>query len=94
MIAAHKGRRAEHKARSLLEGTGFTVMRAAGSKGPVDLVAWDRVALRFISVKSGTTYASALEREALQLMRRPAYSSVEIWRFPDRCKQPIIEVLS
>lgn len=93
MNAAHKGRRAEHRARALLEAAGFTVCRAAGSKGPADLIAWDGTSIRFISVKSGTQYASAVERETLQLMLRPAQSSVEIWRFPDRCRAPIVERL-
>lgn len=34
-----QGRRLEYKARDLLEGFGYLVVRAAGSKGPVDLVA-------------------------------------------------------
>lgn len=93
MNTAVKGRRAEHRARALLEAAGFEVCRAAGSKGPADLVAWDRQSIRFISVKSGTKYASAIERETLQLMLRPPASSIEIWRFPDRCTVPVIERL-
>jgi Holliday junction resolvase-like predicted endonuclease len=93
MNTSLKGARAERKARAILEAAGFTVTRAAASKGPADLIAWDGVSIRFISVKSGTTYASALEREALQLMRRPTCSTIEIWRFRDR-KAPLIEVLS
>jgi hypothetical protein len=72
MNAAHKGRRAERRARALLEAAGFEVCRAAGSKGPADLVAWDTTSIRFISI----------EREALQFLPRPGNSSVEIWRFP------------
>ena len=92
MNASHKGRRAEHRARALLEAAGFSVCRAAGSKGPADLIAWDTTSIRFVSLKSGTKYASAIEREALQLLR-PANASAEIWRFPDRCKAPLIERL-
>lgn len=91
ICAAHKGRRSEHRARKLLEAAGFSVCRAAGSKGPADLVAWDALCIRFISVKSGTKYASSLEREALALMPRPANSTVEIWRYPDRARAPLIE---
>ena len=93
MNTAHKGRRAEHRARRLLEAAGFAVCRAAGSKGPADLIAWDALSIRFVSVKSGTQYASALEREALQMLPRPANASVEVWRFPDRCQAPLIERL-
>ena len=38
---AIKGRRAEHRARQLLEQSGYHVLRAAGSKGVVDFVAWN-----------------------------------------------------
>lgn len=93
MNCAHKGRRAEHRARALLEAVGYSVCRAAGSKGPADLVAWDALSIRFISVKSGKRYASAIEKEALQLMARPANSSIEVWRFPPRCKEPLLEKL-
>jgi Holliday junction resolvase len=93
MNASAKGSRAERRARALLEAAGFLVCRAAGSKGPADLIAWDGTSIRFISVKSGTRYASATERQGLQRMRRPARSSVEIWRFPDRCRAPLIERL-
>jgi len=93
MNTAHKGRRAEHRARAILEAAGFSVVRAAASKGPADLVAWDTVSVRFISVKCGTKYASALEREALQVMGKPQNATCEIWRFPDRCREPLIEVL-
>jgi Holliday junction resolvase len=93
MNASHKGRRAEHRARALLEAAGFHVCRAAGSKGPADLIAWDATSIRFISVKSGTKYATAIEREALQMMLRPSNSSIEVWRLPDRCRAPLIERL-
>lgn len=91
--SSHKGRRGEHRARKILEDAGFFVSRAAGSKGPADLIAWNEVQIRFISVKSGTKYASALEREALHELPAPPNATKEIWRFPDRCKEPLIEVL-
>jgi Holliday junction resolvase len=93
MDASAKGRRAEHRARALLEAAGFSVCRAAASKGPADLVAWDTTSIRFVSVKSGTKYATGVERELLQMLPRPANASVEIWRFPDRCRAPLIERL-
>jgi Holliday junction resolvase len=90
---AHKGRRGEHRARKILETAGFMVTRAAGSKGPADLIAWNAVQIRFISVKSGGKYASAIEREALKEMAAPPNATKEIWRLPDRCHEPLIEVL-
>jgi hypothetical protein len=69
------------------------VGRAAGSKGPADLIAWDSTSIRFISVKSGGQYASAIEREALRVLPRPVESTIEVWRFPDRCRAPLIERL-
>jgi Holliday junction resolvase-like predicted endonuclease len=90
---AHKGRRAEHRAQKKLEALGYLTMRAAGSKGPIDIIAWAHGTLRFISVKSGTKYVSAIEREALQNLPNAGIGTVEIWRFPDRCREPLIEVL-
>lgn len=87
-----KGRRLEHRARKILEDAGFSVTRSAGSKGAVDLIAFDALSFRLISVKCND-YASAVEREALQLLPRPANASVEIWRFKDRSRHPIIERL-
>ena len=95
MNTAHKGRRAEHQARKLLEASGFTVCRAAGSKGSADLIAWDDVSIRFISVKSGTKYASRREREALRLLLVPPNASKQIWRFVDGCpRAPLIEQIN
>lgn len=72
---------------------GITTQRPR--KTLADLVAWDTTtSIRFISVKSSTQDASAIEREALQLLPRPGNSSAEIWRFPDKCRTPIIERLT
>lgn len=64
-----------------------------GAKGVYDLVAWDAKSIRCISIKSGTKYASSIEREALQLLPRPASSTVEIWRLPTGSREPLIERL-
>ena len=89
-----KGRRAEYRAKRILESAGYTVTRAASSKGAADLIAWDSQRIRFISVKCGQQYASAIEREALTLLPVPANATKEIWRLPDRAREPLIEVLS
>jgi Holliday junction resolvase-like predicted endonuclease len=88
-----KGRLREYRAQRILEAAGYTTTRAAGSKGAADLIAWDTQRIRFISVKSGGAYASAVEREALELLPVPPNASKEIWRMPARCREPLIEVL-
>jgi len=93
MNSAAKGRRSEHRARDILRAAGFEVCRAAGSLGTIDLVAWSATSIRFVAVKSGQQYASSVEREVLALLPRPANATVELWRFPDRCRAPLIEVL-
>jgi len=90
---AHKGRRAEWRTRDVLEAAGYTVGRMAGSKGAADLIAWNATSVRFVSVKCGSARASGIEKEVLQHMQRPANSTIEVWRWPARAKQPIIEVL-
>lgn len=93
MNTAAKGRRAEHRCRDILETAGYSVLRAAGSFGAFDLIALNSSEIRLINVKSGTGYASGLERELMKEFHAPPNASREIWRFPDRCKVPLIEVL-
>jgi Holliday junction resolvase len=87
------GRRIEWRARKRLEADGYIVVRAAGSKGPADLVAWDSRTIRLISVKSGGRYLSAVERAALVNLPRPPGSSVECWRYLPRETAPCVERL-
>jgi len=94
MSGYRKGRDREYRAQRILEAAGYTTTRAAGSKGAADLIAWDSQRIRFISVKAGTKYASAIEREALMQLPKPSNATCEIWRFPDRAKEPLIEVVS
>lgn len=90
-----KGRRREYRVQRILELAGYQTIRAASSKGIADVIAVRGREVRFISVKSGKCYASATEREALNELKRYSlgHFSVEIWRFPNRCKEPLIEVL-
>jgi Holliday junction resolvase len=75
------GRRAEYEARDLLISEGWpVVVRAAGSKGPADLVAVNVGAagsprVLFVSVKKGAGRATKAEREALRMLPAPA----QIW---------------
>lgn len=93
MNTAHKGRRAEHRAQRILEAAGYVTVRAAASKGAGDVIAFNAQSVRVISVKCGTAYASAIEKEAMRALPLPANASREVWRFPNRCREPLIEVL-
>lgn len=75
----------------LLEAAGYTAFRMAGSHSPVDVIGVDRLGLRLIQVKSGRANVTPQEREALQLLSRPANSTVEVWRWKDRVREPLIE---
>lgn len=91
-----RGRRREYRAQQILELAGYQTIRAASSKGTVDVVAFRAGHVRLISVKSGEARASGVEREALEALRpvRTLDSyTVEIWRFPNNCRSPLIEVL-
>ena len=94
MNPARKGRRAEHRARHALEAAGYTVLRAAGSKGVADLVAWNGDHVRIVSVKSGGRYVSTRERAALLTRPRPAGVSVDIWRYAHGSTVPLVERLT
>lgn len=86
------GRRREYRAQRILEAAGYQTIRAASSKGVVDVVAIG-YCVRLISIKSGSAYASAIEREALEQLKGCG-ARIEIWRFPKGCREPLIEVLS
>jgi Holliday junction resolvase-like predicted endonuclease len=87
------GRRAEYRAKQILTAAGYSVTRAAGSKGYADLIAWDSQRIRFVSVKRGSARPSSLEREAFELLAVPPNATKEVWRFLERCREPQIEVL-
>ena len=92
MNTSAKGRRAEHWVRGELERLGYTVVRAAASKGPVDLVAWDADTIRLVQVKAGQRGCSPAEREVLRQLVRPTNATVEVWTLRDRAL-PLIKVL-
>lgn len=98
--AAAKGRRREHRAKTLLEADGFVVTRAAGSLGAFDLVAIRRDAevdrylpvVRLVQIKSNRWPGSAewdrMRDEALRFTG--AFVRCEVWRFDDRRSEPKI----
>jgi len=47
----HIGYMAERRARHTLEGWGYNVLRSAGSKGPFDLIAFNRKEFVLIQIK-------------------------------------------
>jgi len=76
---------------AVLEAAGYVCTKAGGSLGVFDVVAIGARDFRCVQVKAGGSYCSAVERERLQLLEVPANCSKEIWRFPDRCRAPLIE---
>lgn len=93
MKTKRKGTRAEHRAVKILEAAGYCCTRAGGSLGLFDVVAIGGLDIRLIQVKAGTARLSAIEREQIQALRVPINASKEAWRFPDRCRTPLIERL-
>jgi Holliday junction resolvase-like predicted endonuclease len=88
-----KGSRAERKAIKLLEAAGFVCTKAGGSLGVFDVIALGPNAVRCVQVKAGTARLSRSERAAIAAVRIPAFCSREYWRFPDYCREPVIEQL-
>ena len=88
-----KGTRAEHRAMRILEAAGYACCRSAASLGAFDIIAMNRLGLRCVQVKSGTARVSPVEREQMLAVPRPENASVEVWRFPDRARAPLIDVL-
>lgn len=94
MNAKAKGTRAEHRAMRILEAVGYYCVRAGGSLGMFDVIAIGPRDVRCIQVKAGDgNYCSKIEREMMRDCRMLEACSREIWRFPDRCREPLIEVL-
>jgi Holliday junction resolvase len=88
-----KGTRAEHRAMRILEAAGYVVTRASASLGLFDVIAIGPQDVRLVQVKAGGEYLSGVEREAIVGLAVPANVSRECWRFPDRCRAPLIERL-
>ncbi|MDP6461269.1 MAG: hypothetical protein QGH59_05765 [Gemmatimonadota bacterium] len=89
MTRYDKGRRLEYKTRDRLRDDGFTVVRSAGSKGPVDIVAFSAKVLRLIQVKANAAPGPA-ERDVLRHLPRPPGASVEIWVWHDHASGPMV----
>jgi Holliday junction resolvase len=86
-----KGSRAERRAVKILEAAGYLCTKAGGSLGVFDVIAIGSLDVRCLQVKSGGEYLSGVEREQIEELRLPRNCSREVWRFPDRCRDPLIE---
>ncbi len=72
-----KGRSLEWRAKRQLQTEGYVVIRSAGSKGPVDLVAFNRSSVRLIQVVKGRIPSSKLQ--ALKRLPVPKGCRLEVW---------------
>ncbi len=86
-----KGADRERRTVALLEAAGYTAGRSAGSHGKIDVFAFDANGFRLIQCKSGDANVTPKDREALKGMARPHNATVEVWRWPDRTREPLIE---
>lgn len=73
-----RGARLERLARASLERQGYSVVRSAGSKGKIDLVAWNSEHLRLIQCKAEGA-SDRKTRETLAALQRPTGATVELW---------------
>ena len=76
------GYRAERKARSILKGWGFTVVRSAKSGGPFDLVAFDNTKFMLVQVKvcpKGKVLPFGKLRKQLAEIPAPVNCRKELW---------------
>lgn len=78
-----KGVRVERLARKHLEAKGYFVMRSAGSKGPCDLIAIDKVDVLLIQIKVQGA-AKPEDVEKLKAVPAPESVSKEIWEYVGR----------
>ena len=74
-----KGRRLEYAARDALRAQGYIVIRAAGSKGPVDLIAIGHRQVRLVQVKAHGAARPTDVNKLRRLLPLPASVSLELW---------------
>lgn len=77
----------------MLRAAGYVCTKAAGSLGLFDVIAIGPTDIRLLQVKAGTPRCSPAERKQLKLTPVPANCSIEVWRFIDRRREPLIEPL-
>jgi Holliday junction resolvase len=79
-VSYARGRDREYQAQRKLEALGYTVIRSAGSKSPVDLVAFSEMELLLVQVKSASSgKPRRAERERLSSFPAPPFSRKQFW---------------
>ena len=87
-----KGRRAEWRSRDWLQSQGYEVVRAAGSKGAFDLVAWNDEEILLVNVKCNC-WAPPMERLAMSGTVAPPNARRVMHRWDDRARAPRVQEL-
>jgi Holliday junction resolvase-like predicted endonuclease len=80
------GADAERRLKQQLEAEGYLVVRAAASKGPVDLVAIDGRRVMLIQVKRGRP-AGPAERQGLQELAARVPNAVQVWLYERKARR-------
>ncbi len=94
MNSKRKGTRLERKTIAMLKASGYLCIRSAASLGPFDILAINPLGLRCIQVKSNT-WPRPEERESLRNAAKamPANAFIEVWRWDDGARKPIIKAV-
>jgi hypothetical protein len=91
--AVKRGYEVERIIWKILNSQGYYVLRSAGSRGAVDLIAIREDGIKLIQAKGDTATLRNDERRRLIDIRTPRNASLESWRLPRGAKTPEIEVL-
>jgi Holliday junction resolvase-like predicted endonuclease len=75
------GRASEYKVQKELEAQGYCTTRAAGSKGKIDVIAWNDEHTRFIQVKTFLTRVGSYKADilAIEAISFPPNATAELW---------------
>ena len=94
MKTKQKGNRLERKTIAHLTAAGYLCVRSAASLGPFDIIAINPLGLRCIQVKAND-WPRPEERESLRNAARlmPPNAFVEVWRWDDNARKPIIKTI-
>ncbi len=84
---ARKGRRLEHRSRDILEAAGYSVVRAAASKGSWDLVGVGSTDVVLCQVKANA-WPGTVEMEQLRAFPCPPNCRRLVHRWRDRQRVP------